>query len=591
MQLRLHSYGWLIGVLVVAAFAMLFRLGDRPVENWDEGIHGAVSIDMVERGDWVTPWYAGGTYFRKPPLKLWMSAGLFEAFGINAWTLRLPSALAGIATALLVAWWMWQWRRSRWEAFLAGVIVATMRPIFFHAFRTGEMDGLLTLFTTGALYCWWRATTDIALAEHEIRNQKPEFRTSNFGIDSPFGFRHSSFRWLLLTGAAIGLAVMTKSAAGILPIPIIVMHAFLTGSWRRIRVRDVIVLVLVSVLVAAPWHLAMTVIHGMTFWNDYVGWHVVKRATEVLHNETAGVWWWYLPTFARRFTPYTYWFVPALLYSILGVLHALRQRGKSTLNHSPLVIPHSSFSTQTLLLIWFFLGFIGFTAARTKFDWYLLPMYPAAIMLTVRFLTSARDAIANRWIAALHLIAIAAFTLTLPAMFPTGTITDRIIEQWYALFGHPIILAAIVTIAIAGIITATSRRWGVMVTSRLAYVIVMVLVLVPGLTVTARHLRAREPEGPFPAIAATVRGSNGTLVSYGLDYKQSPAGYFILRSTLRDDVRVLDGRTDSARAAAMLRERDRGFLLTKRETELPEELRHVVDDPRTFGDFTVWERR
>ncbi|MBI4450220.1 hypothetical protein HY634_04115, partial [Candidatus Uhrbacteria bacterium] len=78
MRRWFHAYGWLLGVLAVAAFAMLFRLDTQPIQNWDEGIHAEVSFEMVEGGDWLTPHYAGGTYFRKPPLKIWMSAGLFK---------------------------------------------------------------------------------------------------------------------------------------------------------------------------------------------------------------------------------------------------------------------------------------------------------------------------------------------------------------------------------------------------------------------------------------------------------------------------------------------------------------------------------
>ena len=311
----LRCYGWLLGVLVVASFAMLFRLGDRPIENWDEGIHGAVSFEMIEDGDWLTPHYAGGTYFRKPPLKLWMSALPFRTFGPNAWTLRLPSAASGIATALLVAWWMWKWRRSRLEAFLAGVIVATMRPIFFHAFRTGEMDGMLTLFVVAALYCWWRANSCVSQAANEIPNSKfsarggsdargaSVLRRDASGGQIPNKSQNSksqTTKWLAACGAAIGLAVMTKSAAGLHPIPIIVAHAMNTGVWRRFRFKEFLIFHSSFLIIVLPWHLAMTALHGMAFWNDYFGWHVIKRATEVLHNEPAGVWWWYFPTFARR---------------------------------------------------------------------------------------------------------------------------------------------------------------------------------------------------------------------------------------------------------------------------------------------------
>ena len=127
--------------------------------------------------------------------------------------------------------------------------------------------------------------------------------------------------------------------------------------------------------------------------------------------------------------------------------------------------------------------------------------------------------------------------------------------------------------------------------ARVAVVTTAAIILIPAALVTARHLVMPYPPNPSSAIVTTIRGSNGVLVSYDLDYKQMPAGYFILRSELRNDVRVLDGRSDVARTIAMLHERERGFLLTKRKTELPQELRQVVSDPRTFGEYALWERR
>lgn len=599
----LRAHVWLLALATIASFAMLFRLDAQPIRDWDEGIHGEVSFEMIEGGDWLTPHYMGGTYFRKPPLKIWFSAFLFDAFGANAWTLRLPSAFAGIATSLLVAWWVWQWRKNRLDAFLAGLIVATMRPIFSHGFRTGEMDGVLTFFVTAALYYWWRAS--------DYRRQPTNDRATR--------------QWFVVCGAAIGLAVMTKSAAGLLSIPIIAAHALLTGTWRRIRVRDLLVLLLMLIAVTAPWHLAMTILHGTSFWEQYLGWHVIQRVATALHNENAGIWW-YLPTFAQKFTPYVFWLVPALFFPLLsasrrreaarsGGLPAGREAreagtvpaegGRATerferVRHAgagerPRTGGHPTSAAAPdltiLFLLWILITLALFTIAKTKFDWYLLPLYPAAVMLLVPFVAAARDAVRDRTVAALHLAAAGGFLLALPNVLPDNTIGDRILERWYALFGHPLIFTAIALATLVGIIAAAHRRWGAAIASRTARILVLFLMLIPGLTVTARHLLAREPAHPATAIAAALRGTHGVLVTYGFDPKQHPAAYFIFRTQLSDDVRILDGQSDLRRTTSMLREQSPAYLLTRTETELPEELRATVTAPRQFDGFTAWDRR
>lgn len=568
----IQAHVWLIAVTAIAAFTMFTRLDTTPIQNWDEGIHGEVSFEMVEGGDWLTPHYAGGTYFRKPPLKLWLSAILFTKFGVNAWTLRLPNALAGIATAVLVAWWVWEWRRSHLEAFLAGLITATMRPIFFHAFRTGEMDGMLTFFVVAALYCWWRATLYAPHTQDKIPNAK---------IQIPNKSQISKFqttKWLAACGVAIGLGIMTKSAAGLLPIPIIAADYILHRRWRAIRLRSMLVPGIWCLVIVTPWHLAMTILHGRAFWSDYIGWHVIKRITEVMHNPNAG-FWWYIPTFMRRFTPYTWWFAPAIVYAMAGLKSTRMDERKNGIE------------TNTSLLTWFLIGFALFTFAKTKFDWYLLPLYPAAVMLVVPFLASAREIPTSRVFAILHLVALAAFALALPKLFPTGTITNRITEQWVAAFGHPIVFATAVVCTIAGIVAIAHRRWGSTVAGRVAQVIVIVVVMVPAFTVTARHLLAREPAHPAIALAANLRNTGGILVSYGMDFKQAPAAYFILRSTLTNNVRILDGLTNVKRTLGMLAEKNRPGSLITRGDALSPELAAVVDDPQQFGEFTLWHRR
>ncbi|MBI2482922.1 glycosyltransferase family 39 protein [Candidatus Uhrbacteria bacterium] len=556
----LRPYGWLLAVGAIALFAMLFRLDGRPIEHWDEGIHGAVSFEMREDGDWLTPHYMGGTYFRKPPLKIWATALLFASFGANYWTLRLPSALAGIATTLLVAWWVWEWRRDRTTAFLAGTITATMRPIFFHAFRTGEMDGMLTFFIVAALYSWWKITNPVFRTTDATEERNPSLPS----------WRGGQSGWAICLGAALGLAVMTKSAGGLLPLPIIAFDWLLHRRTIRIPWRACLAGSAAFLCIALPWHLAMTLRHGMHFWASYLGWHVVQRVATTLHNETAGTWW-YFPTLARRFTPYTFWLIPAFLF-------ALRDIWKR------------NDRTHALLLLWFAVGFIGYSAARTKFDWYLLPLYPAAAMSIAVFLRAARMATQDWLIGVGHLAALAASIAYFPALFPDGSRADAWIERAYAPLLHPLVAASAAAAISICCIHVARHRWPHHL-ERILMTITLSTVLIPGFAITLHHLRARGPEHPFADVATRIAGTHGTLVSFGLEYQQQPAGYYLLRSRLTNDVRILDGQNDATRTLAMLRERSPAFLLTPRSSTIPPSMHASIGDAELFGDFLLWRRK
>lgn len=509
----LCTHWWLLAVFALASFVMLWRLDARPYVNFDEAIHGEVSWEMVEHGDWLTPSYTNGPYFRKPPLKLWLTAGLFELFGVNPWTLRLPSALAGIGVVLLTAWWMWEWRRSQLAAFLAGTIVATSPTVFDHAFRTGEMDGMLTFFVLLALYAWWKTV--------------------------PWGGRKGKEqRWLLLCGAAVGLAVMTKSAAGLLPLPIIALHWLLYHKTIRIPLRALFSSMLAFLILALPWHLAMTLRHGSIFWEQYVGWHVVHRVTTQLHNEGTGPLW-YINAFARTAGPYAWWMLAALIgISAATVIRSVRWL---IINHSPIAplltwlhrhVPHMRHAidrmkgllhtpTADLLTIWFLTVFIGFSFVQTRFAWYLLPLFPATAMLVAR------------------------------------------------------------CACIANLKLKKTRR----------FVAALIIVTTVHASVqTLRELVHIYPPSPTPAIIVLLQTRNADgLVAYGFDWRARPADYFALRTAL-PDVRMMDGFSDPVRAGTWLAMRDHAWLITHTTTELPKELRATVAMPHHIGDWSLWER-
>ena len=97
---------------IVAAIAWFANLDVRKLQHPDEGRYAEIAREMVASGDWVTPRLNGIKYFEKPPLQYWLTAASFEAFELDEWTARLPGAMAGFLTILVVAY--------------AGAIVALM---------------------------------------------------------------------------------------------------------------------------------------------------------------------------------------------------------------------------------------------------------------------------------------------------------------------------------------------------------------------------------------------------------------------------------------------------------------------------------
>src|SRR5215213_9765135 len=99
---RRASACWIpLSLASLAAIFLVARLGNGSLSDWDESIYAQQAKEMVQRGDWMTPYWGYDLWLNKPPLYLWSAALLFQFFGVSEFWARLPSALSGIALVLL----------------------------------------------------------------------------------------------------------------------------------------------------------------------------------------------------------------------------------------------------------------------------------------------------------------------------------------------------------------------------------------------------------------------------------------------------------------------------------------------------------
>ena len=142
----------------------------------------------------------------KPPAALWVMALSARIFGFSSWSMLVPQALMAVGTvALLYA----AVRRvsGPGAALVAGAAMA-LTPVAVLMFRFNNPDALLVLLMVAAAYAVVRA------------------------------IEHAGTRWLLLAGALMGLAFLTKTAQALLVLPALTLAygwAAPTGLWRRIR--------------------------------------------------------------------------------------------------------------------------------------------------------------------------------------------------------------------------------------------------------------------------------------------------------------------------------------------------------------------
>jgi 4-amino-4-deoxy-L-arabinose transferase-like glycosyltransferase len=310
---------------LLACIVLLPLLGHKPLTNWDEGIYAEISREMLSFGPLVPHWNYQ-PWFEKPPLMLWITAAFFKVFGITEFWARAGSALSGVGTvALLHAWLARRDILAAW--FSTFILLGTFG--FLHVCRVGEMDVLLSLGCCIAL-CGLTAIQNGQL----------------------------SGWYLFWSGLAI--ALMTKGAAAIVLVIAALLFAALE-RWSTTRFGKPFWLgLLLFLALVLPWHLYMLHRFGATFLSEYLGFHVLARATHQIEEHNTH-WWYYLWVLLISAAPF------ALLYPF-AIADSFKRRDLR------------AWSIFAVVVIAFF------SAVQTRLPHYIAPAYPALALLTSVFL-------------------------------------------------------------------------------------------------------------------------------------------------------------------------------------------------------------
>jgi 4-amino-4-deoxy-L-arabinose transferase-like glycosyltransferase len=141
--------------LALGALLLLFSFTgvfDRSLWTTNDTRGAAMALDMERHGTWVIPTINGEPYLEKPPLVYWAVLGLARVFGgVTEGVARLPSALAGFGTLLL----MRRLTPDRLAGWAAAFLCATSIT-FLEYSRAVMTDMALAFCVTLALYVFWR---------------------------------------------------------------------------------------------------------------------------------------------------------------------------------------------------------------------------------------------------------------------------------------------------------------------------------------------------------------------------------------------------------------------------------------------------
>jgi 4-amino-4-deoxy-L-arabinose transferase-like glycosyltransferase len=327
-----------------------YHLADRDLWSSHEGRAAQDAQSILDDGSWGLPrLFDHKVELQKPPLYYWTVAALARLRGgpVDAWAVRLPAALAGLAGVCVL--YLLAVRRGRARAGLIAALVLATALHYTWLARTGRIDMPLTLAVTVALAAFY-------LGQRRRHEQAGRAAWWHF----------------LAAYIAVAFAVMLKGPIGvILPGTVAAVSLVVDGDlplrWRprawgglahRLGLWWGLPLVLA---LAAPWYVWADVkTHGGVF-RTFFWYHNVERAlggSGVMHEHA---WWHYGPLLATGLLPWS------ILLPCAGWSY-WRNRGFR-------VDPEARFG-----LVWFATMTLVLSCAQFKRADYLLPAYPGAAL-------------------------------------------------------------------------------------------------------------------------------------------------------------------------------------------------------------------
>ena len=225
-DIRLATVLSLLSVTVaITVFAFWFGLGSYVLLDNNEGIYAQIAREMLESGNYVTPFYNGMPYLEKPPLLFWLTALSYQLFGVSEFAARVVPSLSATLLVILTIWSGWRLMNPL-TGVLAGLILSSSVAVSVLG-RTLIFDMLMTLLLSASLiwiYCW---------------------------------FDTQKRRFILMAASALGLAVLAKA---LLPLALVGITVLSYAALTRLPISTLRRLLLdpyaiaLFLVITVPWH-------------------------------------------------------------------------------------------------------------------------------------------------------------------------------------------------------------------------------------------------------------------------------------------------------------------------------------------------
>ena len=342
----------LLVVFIFGYFLLLIGLGSTGLVDETPPLFASAGRAMSHSEDWLTPKVNGILRFDKPPFYYWLMAIFYSIPANEIWdelgslSARLPSALSTLFLMMMIADTVFcstENSKDKMQLSLIASFSFVLSPLIIIWSRTAVSDSLLCSTLGISLLSFWRT---ISSEDEHI----------------------CIIPWIFLS-----IGILTKGpVAFIICFNTLFIFLFTHKNWKKLLLKiNPGKGILITFLISSPWYFAQLLQNGNLFWDNFFGYHNIKRYTSVVNNHSES-WWFYFLILVIASLPFSFFLIHGIFDTFKDLIQKFQIRTESSNN------------LYIFSLCWLISIFVFFSFSATKLPSYWIPAIPAASILITR---------------------------------------------------------------------------------------------------------------------------------------------------------------------------------------------------------------
>lgn len=251
---RLLQFPTQFFLLLIGALLFLPQLGSVHLLDWDEINFAESAREMLLTGNWRMVQIDFQPFYEKPPLFIWLQALSMHYLGVGELAARLPNAVCGMATMLVVFNIGRMLFNSQFGVLWALLFACSMTPQLH--FKSGIIDPVFNLFIFLGIHFMYKVSI-----VNDFESQKTRIGKARLH--------------LLLSALFIGLATLTKGPVAILLTVLTAVVYFIVNRGKlRLEITELLIWGLGISAVVVVWLSFEIRANGIHFIDEFITYQI-----------------------------------------------------------------------------------------------------------------------------------------------------------------------------------------------------------------------------------------------------------------------------------------------------------------------------